>query len=96
MENQETLKEWNENPKYWKWGLFYFNKEDKRLFVSKKTEWMGMTLNFANPKWIFYIIGFICFYSIVFFFVYNHICLFDLIQKFQWFLFYHISENKYV
>ncbi len=31
------------------WGLFYYNKEDTRLFVPKRIWWMGFTLNFANP-----------------------------------------------
>lgn len=67
--DKETAERWKNTSENWIWGIFYFNKEDKRLFVSKKTEWMGMTLNFANPKWIFYIIGFICFYSIVLYFI---------------------------
>jgi uncharacterized membrane protein len=60
--DKETSERWKNNPKNWKFGgLIYFNKEDKRLFVSKKIEWMGTTLNFANPKWILYMIGFISF-----------------------------------
>jgi uncharacterized membrane protein len=39
----------NENQQNWKWGIFYFNPEDKRLFVLKKLPGMGLTLNFANP-----------------------------------------------
>ena len=40
MENptKETLEKWHKNPKNWKWGMFYFNKEDKRLFVDKKIQ----------------------------------------------------------
>ncbi|MDR3601448.1 MAG: DUF5808 domain-containing protein [Desulfosporosinus sp.] len=39
--------------KYWKFGVFYFNKEDKALFVQKR--WgIGITVNHANP--ILYII----------------------------------------
>ena len=63
--DQETAEKWKKDPNNWIWGIFYFNKEDKRLFVSKKAEWRGMTLNFANPKWILFMIGFVLFYSFI-------------------------------
>lgn len=43
-------KEWRENPKNWVWGMFYFNREDKRIFPPKRIQWMGWTINFAHPK----------------------------------------------
>jgi uncharacterized membrane protein len=36
--------------KYWKLGIFYFNKNDKRIFPPKRNPAMGWTINFANPK----------------------------------------------
>lgn len=34
---KETLDNWHKDHNNWKWGgLFYYNKEDKRLFVPKK------------------------------------------------------------
>lgn len=53
MENKptpETLKDWNNNPKYWHFfGFIYFNKEDKRIFPPKKeATGFGWTTNFAN------------------------------------------------
>ncbi|WP_220497690.1 DUF5808 domain-containing protein [Myroides sp. NP-2] len=33
----------------WKWGIFYFNKKDKRLLVPKRLAVLGITINFANP-----------------------------------------------
>lgn len=33
---------------HWKFGLFYYNKEDKRIFSPKRFE-LGWTVNFANP-----------------------------------------------
>ena len=33
----------------WKWGIFYFNKKDKRLLVPKRLAFLGITINFANP-----------------------------------------------
>lgn len=46
--SQETLKNWSKDPKNWKWGIFYYNKEDKRILPPKNPEWMGWTVNFAN------------------------------------------------
>lgn len=34
--------------KYWKLGLFYFNREDKALFLPKRFG-IGITFNFAHP-----------------------------------------------
>ncbi|HET6225040.1 MAG TPA: DUF5808 domain-containing protein [Bacteroidia bacterium] len=39
----------NYDPSKWKYGIFYYNKEDKRLWVPKRVPWTGFTLNFANP-----------------------------------------------
>ena len=37
-----------EDPANYKWGLFYFNRLDKRIIVPKRLKMMGWTLNFAN------------------------------------------------
>jgi uncharacterized membrane protein len=52
MENpsEEILNSWHKNKKNWKLGIFYFNKEDKRLIVDKPNPNYGSTLNFANKK----------------------------------------------
>ncbi|MFT3795447.1 hypothetical protein [Flavobacterium sp.] len=52
-------KTWREDPKNWKWGLFYYNPEDKRLFPRKQLREMGWTTNFANPKSILAMIALI-------------------------------------
>jgi uncharacterized membrane protein len=39
--NKETLEKWHKDPNNWKWGSFYFNKEDHRLFPPKRIAWMG-------------------------------------------------------
>ena len=36
-------------PNDWKWGVVYFNPNDPRIFVPKRIEWLGWTLNFAQP-----------------------------------------------
>ena len=33
---------------YWKWGVIYYNPNDKRIFLPKRTG-LGITLNFAQP-----------------------------------------------
>ncbi len=53
MENQyksshETKEKWRKDPNNWIWGVFYFNKEDKRLLPPKRIPIMGWTVNFAN------------------------------------------------
>jgi hypothetical protein len=43
---------------YWKWGIFYFNRNDPSLFVEKRSG-LGWTINTANPLSYFVIIGFL-------------------------------------
>ncbi|WP_146943979.1 DUF5808 domain-containing protein [Chryseobacterium hagamense] len=38
----------DKNPSFWKFGLFYYNKEDKRIFPPKRYG-LGWTVNFADP-----------------------------------------------
>jgi uncharacterized membrane protein len=46
--SKETLEKWHKDPNNWKFGFFYYNKDDKRIFPPKRIEWMGWTVNFAN------------------------------------------------
>jgi uncharacterized membrane protein len=46
--NPDNLTRAEKNPEHYKWGLFYFNPNDTRIFVPKRAQWMGWTLNFAN------------------------------------------------
>ncbi len=61
MENpsEETKEQWHNNPDNWKFGMFYFNKEDKRLLPPKRVKSMGWTVNFANPLSILFMASFI-------------------------------------
>lgn len=64
--SKESLEEWQKNPKYWKCkGLFYYNKEDKRLIVDKPNPNYGTTLNFAHKKAYLFLIGMFCFFGFV-------------------------------
>lgn len=48
-EEQKKFEEWHKNPDNWKLGVFYFNKEDKRILPPKRNKMLGWTVNFANP-----------------------------------------------
>ncbi|MEO5775419.1 MAG: hypothetical protein ABIQ27_00860 [Flavobacterium sp.] len=57
--DKEQLENWSKDPKNWKLGNFYFNKEDKRVFVDKSNPEYGISVNFASPKT--YLVLLICF-----------------------------------
>lgn len=63
--SKETLEKWSKDPNNWIWGLFYYNKEDKRLMPPKKIAWMGWTVNFANYKSVLFMIGWILFFVFI-------------------------------
>ena len=48
--SKEQLDAWTKDPNNWKWGVFYYNKEDKRIMPPKKNPAMGWTINFANKR----------------------------------------------
>jgi uncharacterized membrane protein len=53
------------DPDNYKWGLFYFNRDDLRGIVPKRNQWMGWTLNFAQPlAWVI-ILGIVAFVVIM-------------------------------
>jgi predicted RND superfamily exporter protein len=53
----------------WKWGIFYYNPLDKRIFLPKRYG-LGYTLNFAQPASI--IIVFAVFAIIIISMIYSH------------------------
>jgi uncharacterized membrane protein len=46
--NPDNFNRMENDPANYKWGIFYFNPQDTRIFVLKRAKWMGWTLNFAN------------------------------------------------
>ncbi|WDF48060.1 DUF5808 domain-containing protein [Chryseobacterium sp. KACC 21268] len=62
----------NDGSKLWKYGIFYYNKEDKRLFPPKRNPALGWTINFANAKSIFAFVVMMCFFLFIFFMINNH------------------------
>ena len=55
--DEEQNNKWRNNPDNWVWGIFYFNKNDKRLFLPKRNPVFGFTVNFANPQTYLFIAG---------------------------------------
>jgi uncharacterized membrane protein len=53
MPTKEILDNWHKDANNWKLGIFYFNKQDKRIFPPKRIKQFGWTVNFANPLSIF-------------------------------------------
>ncbi len=49
----------NNNPSNWKWGIIYYNQNDKRIFVPKRNPQTGWTINAGNPYSIILTIVFI-------------------------------------
>jgi uncharacterized membrane protein len=47
--SDETKRRWHQDPNNWVLSVFYYNKDDKRIFPPKRIPWMGLTINFANP-----------------------------------------------
>lgn len=58
---QEDYNNWHQDPNNWHLGMFYYNKQDQRMFVPKKIKWAGFTVNFANTKAILITIAFLFF-----------------------------------
>ncbi|WP_333875278.1 DUF5808 domain-containing protein [Flavobacterium sp.] len=63
--SKDTLEEWRTNPKYWKWKMFYYNKEDDRLLVDKPNPMLGTTLNFAHRKAYLFLLGILVFFGFI-------------------------------
>ncbi len=56
---------WHDDPSNWKWGIFYFNRLDKRLFPPKRIRGMGWTVNFANPYSYLALLGIIVLFFLI-------------------------------
>lgn len=54
--SKETRDKWHQDPSNWIWGIFYYNKEDKRILPPKRIKQLGWTINFANPNSVFFLV----------------------------------------
>ncbi len=48
--NAYSIEQLENNPKNYRWGLFYACPDDPRVVVPKHVVWMGWTINFAHPR----------------------------------------------
>ena len=53
----------------WIWGIFYYNKEDDRIFPPKRIPWMGWTVNFANWESIAALVAMLIFFYFIIFII---------------------------
>jgi uncharacterized membrane protein len=49
----------NSDPSKYLFGVFYYNKDDKRLLPPKRYPFLGWTINFANPYSIILVLSII-------------------------------------
>lgn len=62
---REQIELWHNDPRNWKWHLFYYNKQDSRLIVDKPNPNYGSTFNFAHPKSYLFFVGMACFFGFI-------------------------------
>jgi uncharacterized membrane protein len=67
----ETEERWRKHPDNWIWGLFYYNKEDRRLLPPKRNPIMGFTVNFANTKSVLFFVTMMLFFLLIVFLITN-------------------------
>ena len=61
FDDKDDLERMRLDPDNYKWGIFYFNPKDSRIFLFKRNPNMGFTLNFANPYSYLILISFLAF-----------------------------------
>lgn len=55
VEKETKIPDRNKSP--WKWGMFYYDPDDKRIFPPRgNTDDLGWTVNFANPYGVAFVI----------------------------------------
>ena len=61
-QNNENKNNSTNDDAHWKWGIIYFNKDDKRIFPPRRISGFGWTINFANPLSI---LAFVAIFAVV-------------------------------
>ena len=62
---KEIFENWYKDPNNWKCLIFYFNKNDTRIFPPKRYGYFGCTINFLNLKSILINISLVAFIVLV-------------------------------
>ncbi len=60
---------WHNDPSNWKLGISYCNKLDKRLFIPKRVQGLGWTVNFAHPYSYLTMLGLIIVFIVIGFYI---------------------------
>lgn len=60
------------NDPHWIWGIFYYNKDDKRIFPPKRNKYFGWTVNFANYRSVVAFLAMILFFGAIVFLIENN------------------------
>ncbi len=69
MKPKSQINDWHKAPLNWKFYFFYYNPNDARLMVSKRTECTGITFNYAHKAaWYWTIFLFVVVFLIIIFF----------------------------
>ena len=63
---KDKYDEWHKDPSNWRLWVFYYNKEDPRLFPSKRVKSLGWTVNFGNPLSILVFIVLVVLFGLIF------------------------------
>ena len=63
--SKKQLDMWHRDPNNWRFGFFYYNKEDSRLFPPKRNAALGWTVNFANTKSVLAFVTFLIFFGFI-------------------------------
>ncbi len=69
MINIEIQNKWHSDSKNWKYRFFYYNPDDSRLMVSKRSEWAGITFNYAHKMAWFWTVFIFLFIGILIYFL---------------------------
>lgn len=66
--DKTTLEARHNDPANWHLGIFYYNKNDKRIFPPKRYALLGWTINFANPySYLTFILMMVIIFAVVYF-----------------------------
>lgn len=58
---QPTRDQLHSDSANWKWGIFYFCRQDPRIIVPKRIRGLGWTINFARPSALLWVLAILLF-----------------------------------
>ncbi len=67
--DKDIERNWHKDSKNWRFIFFYYNPEDSRLMVEKRSKWAGITLNYAHKTAWFWTIVIFLFIGLLIYFL---------------------------